>query len=314
MPRIATLTMNPAIDVYLEADTFRTKGKIRCHVTGEGPGGGGINVARAIVALGGDVEALAVVGGTAGKRLTAMLDELGVKHQEVWIEGETRWNYIIFERSRSARYHFVVDGPALTEVEWRSCLSAVRRLSALNDYLVMSGSLPRGVPEDLYAQAAASARANSCLVVLDVAEPGLAAALQQGVWLTKLNRREFDSLAGRETIGLDERREVAERLLRQGAAEIIAAAFADEGTLVVTAEGSTHVPAAPVKPKSRVGAGDSYVGGLVLSLARGRGLVESVIYATAAAGSALMTPGPGLCDLEETERLYRLIAQAGGED
>lgn len=314
MPRIATLTMNPAIDVYLEADTFRAKGKIRCHMTGEGPGGGGINVARAIVALGGDAEALAIVGGTAGKRLTAMLDELGVKHQEVWIEGETRRNYIIFERSSSDRYHLVVDGPALTEAGWRSCLSAVRRLSALNDYLVMSGSLPRGVPEDFYAQAAASARANGCLVVLDASEPGLAAALEEGVWLTKLNRREVDSLAGRETSGFDERREVAERLLRQGAAEIIAATLADEGTLVATAEGSTHVPAAPVKPRSQVGAGDSFVGGLILSLARGRGLVESAMYATGSAGSALMTPGPGLCNLEETERLYRRIAQAGGQD
>ena len=156
----------------------------------------------------------------------------------------------------------------------------------------MSGSLPRGVPDDFYAQAAAAAAGKGCRVILDTSGPALEAALGDSLWLVKPNRREFDGLAGHETSSAGERGRIAERLIREGAAEIVAATFGGEGTVLATADGVVHIPAAPIEPKSQVGAGDSYVGGLVLSLSRERDLVDSVMYAAAAAGSALTEPGP----------------------
>jgi 6-phosphofructokinase 2 len=311
MPDIVTLTMNPAIDTYLAGDTLRTS-KIRCTTTGAGPGGGGVNVARVIRKLGGVAEAALTVGGSRGQRLLGMLDERHVPHHEIRVEGETRDTYVIFERESKHRYHIIIEGARLQEAEWRAALDLVGELSRPGLHLVLSGSLPPGVPDDFYAQAAAIAKERGCRVAVDTSGPPLAAALAEGVWLAKPNRNELETLAGHEIPTFEERREVAEGLVREGAAEVIAATFGPEGSLIVTAAECWHAQAPPIEPKSEVGAGDSFLGALILSISAGWEMQDAVAYAVAAAGSALSKSGPGLSDKDETVRLYAAIKSHGG--
>jgi 6-phosphofructokinase 2 len=311
MPDIVTLTMNPAIDTYLAGDTLRTS-KIRCTTTGAGPGGGGVNVARVIRKLGGIAEAVLTVGGPCGQRLLRMLDERDVPHHDIRVEGETRDTYVIFERESKRRYHIIIEGPRLHEAEWRSALDLVGELSRPGLYLVLSGSLPPGVPDDFYARAAVSAKEGGCLVAVDTSGPPLAAALAEGVWLAKPNRKELETLAGHETPTFEERREVAERLVRAGRAAVIAATFGPEGSLLVTAAECWHAQAPPIRPMSEVGAGDSFLGALILAITQGRDLPDAAAYAVAAAGSALSKPGPGLSDKDQTDRLYAEVRAREG--
>lgn len=311
MSEIVTLTMNPAIDTYLSGETFRTS-KIRCKVTGRGPGGGGVNVARAIRKLGGLAEAAVAVGGPAGARLLRMLDEREVPHHDLWVEGETRGTFVVFERESKRRYHLIIEGPMMQPAEWRCALDLLGELSRPGRYVVMSGSLPPGVPEDFYAQAAAIAKRRGSRVAVDTSGPPLSAVMAEGVWLAKPNANELATLAGHEVATFYERCQAVDSLIAAGAAEVIAATFGPHGSLIATPTRRLVADAPPIQPQSEVGAGDSFLGALILAISREAALPDAAAFAVAAAGSALGRSGPGLCDKAETERLYaRIQAQHG---
>jgi 6-phosphofructokinase 2 len=303
MTAIVTLTMNPSIDTYLAAESFRSA-KIRCKVTGAGPGGGGVNVACAIRRLGGSAVAALTVGGGHGRQLLTMLDERDVPHQDVPVRGETRDTCVIFEQESKRRYHILIEGPRLHEDEWRAALALIRELARPGLYLVLSGSLPPGVPDDFYAQVAAFAKQSGCRVALDTSGAPLVAGLAEGVWLAKPNRNELETLAGRDLPSFADRRAAAEQLVEKGSAEIVAATFGPDGSILATRGATWLAQAPPIQPQSEVGAGDSFVGALVLELSRGKQLGEAAAYAVAAAGSALSRPGPGLSRKNQTDELF----------
>jgi 6-phosphofructokinase 2 len=311
MAEIVTVTMNPAIDTYLSADSFRSA-KIRCKITGRGPGGGGVNVAKVIRRLGGVAVAALTVGGPAGRRLLCMLDARDVPHREVWVKGETRDTYVIFERESKRRYHVIIDGPRLYAAEWRAALALIQEVVHPDVVLVLSGSLPAGVPVDFYARAAAVAKRSGCRVALDTSGPPLVAALTEGVWLAKPNRNELETLAGRALPTFDERRRAVDDLVESGRVGIVAATFGPEGSLIRTNSQAWLAQAPPIKPKSEVGAGDSFLGAMVLALSRGDELREAAAFAVAAAGSALSRAGPGLSERTQTERLAAEVLAGDG--
>jgi 6-phosphofructokinase 2 len=311
MAEIVTLTMNPAIDTYLSGESFRSA-KIRCRITGSGPGGGGVNVARAIRKLGGVAMAALTAGGPSGQRLLAMLDERDVPHREIWVKGETRDTYVVFERESKRRYHIIIDGPRLHAAEWKAALALVGDMAHGDLILVLSGSLPAGVPDDFYAWAAAIAKRSGCRVALDTSGLPLVAALAEGVWLAKPNRNELETLAGSALPTFEDRRRAVDDLVLSGRAEVVAATFGPDGSLIRSSTEAWLAQAPPIKPKSEVGAGDSFLGAMILALCRGSGLREATAFAVAAAGSALSRSGPGLSEQTQTERLYAKVLSGEG--
>src|SRR5262245_33774375 len=126
MPAIVTLTPNPAIDLWCEAPVVRPIHKIRTFNEDLDPGGGGINVARVITELGGDVEAICMAGGVTGALLDELLEERGIKRKLIHIRGRTRMSYTVHEQKSGHEYRFIPNGPALSEAEIEACLDAVR--------------------------------------------------------------------------------------------------------------------------------------------------------------------------------------------
>ena len=175
--------------------------KLRGKTQRRDPGGGGINVARVIRRLGGDARAIYPVGGAIGKLLRQLLDQEGVASHTWTIAGETRENFFVDEISAGKQYRFILPGPRLHESEWKECLKLVSALEPFPRYLVASGSLPDGVPEDFYAQVARIAKQRGARFVLDTSGPALAAAVAEGVDLIKPNLREMRELTGSESIG-----------------------------------------------------------------------------------------------------------------
>jgi 6-phosphofructokinase 2 len=302
--KIATLTMNPAIDKSSAVNQVVAEWKLRCDSPVYEPGGGGINVSRAIGKLGGDSVAFYPAGGLAGRMLIDLLDREGLQHRAMSIAGVTRENFTVLEKSTGRQYRFGMPGPALQEEEWRRCLEEITPLLPKIDYLVASGRLPPGVPPDFYGQLAKLAREQNTRLIVDTSGEALRLAVEEGVFLIKPNLREFAELMGRESVeGLEEER-LARELVATGRSQAVVVSLGAAGVLAASAEGVEQVRAPLVPIISKVGAGDSTVAGMVLALARGRSWREAVRFGVAAGAAAVMTPGTELCRREDAERLY----------
>lgn len=303
MASIATLTINPAVDISTSVGKIVPVHKMRCAASRYDPGGGGINAARVIRRLGGDVTAIYPVGGATGRLLHRLLDSEGMASVTFPVRNETRTSFTVLEEGTGDEYRFVLPGPPLAEAEWHRGLHEVERMHPHPELLVMSGSLPPEVPGDFYARVARTAKAWGARLVLDASGPALSAGLAEGVFLTKPSLRELRELTG-EALDSEQSQVAACRgLVASGRAEIVALTLGDEGALLVARDRALRAPALEVKAVSTVGAGDSFLGAVVWAITAGRGLEEAFRYGLAAGSAALLTPGTELCRLADIEAL-----------
>ncbi len=307
MSPIATLTLNPTIDKNTRIERVLAEEKLRCEAPSREPGGGGLNVSRAIDRLGGDSRALYTAGGFTGDILQSLLDDEGIDQTPLPIDGETRENLIVYEMSTDRQFRFGMPGPELGPDDFAACLDAVRGLDPAPDYLVASGSLPPGVPDDAYAAVAEAARELGARPLLDTSGAALREAMDAGWYLLKPNLRELEQLAGISFETEAARIDAARDFIERGWCEVVVLSMGASGALLITADRAEHVHSPTVPINSRVGAGDSMVGGLVLALTRGLDLDDAVRFGVAAGAAAVMTPGTELCRREDTEALFEKI-------
>jgi 6-phosphofructokinase 2 len=279
--------------------------KLRCTEPRYDPGGGGINVARAIHFLGGEALAMFAAGGPTGKTLSDLLTEEGVSTRVIPIAGRTRESLAVDETATGRQYRFVMPGPVLSDAELSNCLDTLRILAPKPGYLVASGSLPAGAPTDFYGRVAEVAKELGARMVLDTSGDALRGGIERGgVYLLKSSRRELEALAGKSLPGDADQVDAAASLVRKRRAEIVVVSLGANGALLVTDDRVQNFPAIPVPVQSTIGAGDAMVAGIVLALARGWSLDESMQFGTATASAALLRLGNELCRREDVERLY----------
>jgi len=309
MEKIVTLTMNPSLDVSTSIGTVAPEIKMRCANPSFDPGGGGINVSRAIQFLGGESTAVYTAGGHTGIKLQELLDEEGIPNQPVSIDGMTRQGFAVFEVTSTLQYRFNMPGPDLSADEWINALETVFDLNP--KYIVASGSLPPGVPIEFYGEITRYASAYGIRVIVDTSGEALNKSFGKGVYMMKPNLNELELFSGEHIEGEDQIRNVARRLIAEGLAEVMVVSMGAAGASLITADKYVHMRAPLVKVQSKVGAGDSMVGGMVMGLADGRDLVDAVRWGIAAGTAAVMTPGTDLCRKSDTERLYEQISVSG---
>jgi 6-phosphofructokinase 2 len=309
MKTIVTLTLNPAIDGSSEAETVRHTNKVRTSNERYDPGGGGINVARVLGELGADALAVYLAGGATGDVLDALLDERGVARRRIPIKDHTRISHVVFERSSGREYRFVAEGPELHEDEISACLDALSGIDC--DYLVASGSLPRGTPDDFYGRVQDIAAQKGAKLILDTSGKALKAALDHGgVYLVKPSHGEFEALVGRRLDGFHAIGEAAKSLVAKGCADMIAVTLGHEGALLATRDGLFQHNVPKVEVKSAVGAGDSFVAGMTFGLATGLSPEDAFLMGMAAGTAAVLTPGTDLCKKADVERLFDQLKQS----
>jgi 6-phosphofructokinase 2 len=307
MKTIVTMTLNPAIDKSASVDHVVAERKLYCKPPRFEPGGGGVNVCRAIKKLGGKSLLLYPAGGLTGKRLQELLDEEGLDHRPLPIVGMIRESLVILEESTGQQFRFGMPGPKLKKNEWESFLQKLAVIDPSPDYVVASGSLPPGAPPDFYAQVARIGKKKGTKTVVDVSGKALEEALEEGVFLIKPNVREFRELVGEDIKEESQIKAEAQKMVKSGRCEVLVISLGAAGALVVSEEFAEHILPPTVPIVSKIGAGDSMVAGIVLSLARGKPLRESVLFGVAAGSAAVMTPGTELCRREDAERLYESI-------
>ncbi|MCY3833324.1 MAG: 1-phosphofructokinase family hexose kinase [Chloroflexi bacterium] len=306
MKKVVTLTLNPALDVATSIGSVAPEIKLRCAAPAFHPGGGGINVSRAIHFLGGQSSAVYAAGGHIGALLKRLLDEEGIDNHPVSSAGITRESLVIYEESTGLQYRFTMPGPALEADEWIACLETLFDLEPA--YIVASGSLPQGAPVEIYGEITRYARESGIRVILDTTGDALNRAIGKGVYLLKPNLRELERFAGESLAGEAQIRAAGERLIAEGLAQVMAVSMGAAGALLITSAECLHLRAPIVPIASKVGAGDSMVAGIVLGLARGFALIDAARLGVAAGSAAVMTAGTRLCRGEDAWRLYDEVA------
>ncbi|MGJ4995114.1 1-phosphofructokinase family hexose kinase [Bradyrhizobium sp. HKCCYLS3077] len=303
MSDIVTITPNPAVDVSTTVETIVPVAKLRGTTQQRDPGGGGINVARVITRLGGDVTALYPIGGPTGLLLKQLVEKEGVASCTWATREDTREDFFVLERASGQPYRFILPGPTLSETEWQAGLALLSGLEPFPRFVIGSGSLPRGVPTDYYARIAAIARARGARFILDTSGPALAAAVAGGVDLIKPSLHEMRDLAGGELPDAAAWETAARTLVANGRVGMVALTMGHLGALLVTPERVLRAQPLTMVPVNAVGAGDSFLGALVAKLATRAALDEAFRFAVAAGAAALLRTGTALCDPADISRL-----------
>jgi|GEM_PF-283405 len=248
MHEIATLSINPAVDLSFEVERIFPTHKMRGSGERHDPGGGGINVARVLVRLGANARCHYLSGGAA----SAALDRQQIVKNLIGITEETRISTTVLERESGREYRFTTDGPQVSATELEKCLDSMRKLQS--DYLVMSGSLPRGAPDDFYAQVTSLATRQGVELVLDSSGRGLSGGLSgPQILLVKPSIGELRALSGRALEDESAIVEAANAINRCRAARHVAVTMGHEGAILVSAGRYLRLPALPVEARSAAG-------------------------------------------------------------
>ena len=307
MPDIATITINPAIDIFVNVSHVEPTRKLRCSAPKRDPGGGGINVARVAHRLGSTVAAIYPAGGAIGKLLQRLVEREGIDSVTTPSHVETRENFTAFENDTGEQYRFVLPGSALHRAEWEACLDRLATLPDKPKIVVASGSIPPGVPDDFYALVARCAKKLGAKMVLDTSGAALKSALAEGVTLIKPNHHELASFVGGQLDGENDYIAACRKLIADKRVEAVALTLGEDGALLVTADGAWRSEPMHIEVVSTVGAGDSFLGGMVAAIAAGKPLDQAFRVAVAAGSAAVMSPGTELCHEADVKRLLEEV-------
>lgn len=309
MVNIYTLTLAPSLDSATLTPHIYPEGKLRCTAPVFEPGGGGINVARAITHLGGKATAIFPAGGATGEHLVALLADERVATQSVESHDWTRQNLHVHVEASGEQYRFVMPGASLSADEFRRLEERVLAIES-GSLLVTSGSLPPGVELAKLTQLLAAAQNKGIRCIVDSSGDALAAALELGnIELVKPNQKELSALVGRELTQPDDVRKAAQEIVHAGKALRVVVSLGPQGALAVDAQQCVQVVPPPMKSQSTVGAGDSMVGAMTLKLADGAPLEDMVRFGVAAGSAATINQGTRLCALDDTQKIYAYLSQ-----
>lgn len=304
MTRIISLTPNPTFDYAVSSEFVVPNRKLRCHSPDTNPGGGGINVARAAHRLGANVLAIFTIGGLYGDALIREMTLEGVPTRAIPISGDTRLAFHVHNEQDNTEYRFNLPGSELLQKEAEAIMSAVSEEASEGDFVVGSGSLPPGAPEDFWAQAAHASKAKGARFVLDSVN-GFKPALEEGLFLFRQNMFEYEALSGRVLAWPDEIIEFAQTIVSNGKVENYSITHGGDGTIMASADGNVYKSGAfSVPAKSAVGAGDSYVASLLVALQRGFDNNAALRYGMAGAAATRLTPGTELFDPNNVEKFF----------
>ena len=303
---IVTVTLNPCLDRTLTVPRLAVDEVIRATDARLDWGGKGFNVSRALQALGGESLALGLVGGAAGELVARGLVGLGIPADLVPIAGETRTNTAITEAG-SGRYVKVNEpGPAVQPEELAAFLERVRAQLHPGDLWILSGSLPPGLRDDVYARLVELVQAAGARALLDTSGEPLRLGCAARPYLVKPNAVEAAEVTGRPVRSAADALAAARTLLGQGI-EVVALSLGAEGLLLASGRQGVHARPPRVQARTPVGAGDALLAGLAWALAGGLPLAEMARWGLASGTATARREGVGAGTRAEVEALYEQV-------
>jgi len=303
---ITTVTLNAAVDRNMVIDEVSLGSVNRVDETQVDPGGKGINVSRVVTRLGYDTTALSLVGGHNGAFIRHHLDEEGVPHDFLDIHGETRISTSIMELSRGRQTSFHERGPLVTHEKLKQLEERLESWLPKSSLVVLAGSLPAGVSDEVYAGFVEQCHRAGVKSVLDTDGPPLAKGIRTKPYLIKPNVQEAQRVLGVRLASRSQIVVAAKELLRWGPTVVVISMGAN-GAIAVTREEALYAHPVKVELLSTIGSGDSMVAGLTIALEQGKPLEEGLRLGAAAGAATAMTPGTHLCRKEDVEALLEKV-------
>ncbi len=306
MSKIITITFAPSIDKSASVSEMIPEKKMRCSDSKFEPGGGGINVARVVNRLGGEVTAIFPSGGFTGMFFNHLLEKEKVPFVSIQTKNETKENFVILDQETNKQYRFGMPSNALFEDEWKNVLKAIENHKNV-DFIIASGSLPPGIPMDIYAQLSRIAKASNAKFIVDTSGEALKNAVDEGVYLLKPNLEELGILLDIKEFKLENIEVASRELIAKNNVEIIVVSLGSNGAVLVTKNETITIKPPKVEVKSTVGAGDSMVAGIVFGLSKNLTLMECLQYGIACGTATTMNSGSALCERNDVEKLLKII-------
>lgn len=303
---IITVTMNPAIDKTVEVDKLQPGGLNRIQKMEFDAGGKGINVSKTIHALGGETTAVGFLGGNAGTLIENVLKEKGIQTDFIRVEGETRTNTKVFEKSGNVT-ELNEPGPFISENQVKELMDKLEGYAKEGTLFVLAGSIPNGVDSDIYKKIIEMVHKKGAKVLLDADGPLLKKGLEAFPDIIKPNRVELEEYAGMDyRASDDELLNIAKSFIKKGI-ETVAVSMGMGGAILVRKDYQVRCPALLVKAHSTVGAGDAMVAALAYAWEQKLNNEETVLYCMAASAGAVTTIGTKPPDKELVEELKQQV-------
>lgn len=287
---IYTVTLNPAIDKTVVIENLLTGSVNRILSAREDAGGKGINVSKCLKKLGEESVAAMILAGHAGKRLDAMLKNMKIHMLRIHTEGENRTNLKIIDPVKGENTDINEPGPRIDMQLLEQMKKKLGHSVGKGDIVVLSGSLPKGTPPELYADWITFFRQLGACVYLDADGEPMRKGMAAVPYMIKPNNDELAAMLGKETLTREEMIAEGIRLHKTGIAEVVISLGGD-GALFVSRDGVFRAAGLPVPVKSTVGAGDSMVAAMAFSQARNLSREEKIRLSVAMGAASVMQDG-----------------------
>lgn len=297
---ITTVTLNAAIDKTYEMASFHIHQVNRTKTAFSEPGGKGINVAKVLHALNVPVTASGIVGGFNGKQICMLLDKIGLQHDFVHIQDESRLCLNIIEPS-GEQTEILESGPEVSRTDWEALKEKFLQLITNSETVVLSGSLPMGLPKGAYGELIKMARLKT-RVILDTSGPALEEALAAKPYMIKPNEQEFEDILGRSVSDEAEMAKILNEWKTYGI-PVVVVTLGDRGAMVL-ANGEIYKVTAPtISAVNPVGSGDAFTAGMASGFEKGWPIEETLKLAAATGAANALEAKAGVIDLKKLERL-----------
>lgn len=297
---IYTCTLNPSVDYIVHVNDFQLGDLNRISFEAKYPGGKGINVSRVLKRVGVESQALGFIGGFTGTYVEDFLREEGISTNFIRVNGDSRINIKLKTETET---EVNGQGPVITDHEFSQLVKQVESLQP-GDILVLAGSIPGTLPDNLYTTLSKLAKEQGAKVVVDMSGKALLDVVKQGVFFIKPNHHELGEMFDTAIEKPEEAIPYGQKLLELGA-QHVAISMAEKGALLITKDAVYQASVPKGTVKNSVGAGDSLVAGFLGAYVQEGDTIEA--FRTGVASGSATAFSLELCTQEEVQRLVQEV-------
>lgn len=303
---ITSISLNPSIDRTMTVESFTPGGLNRVVASSDVAAGKGINVALTVSALGLDSECIGYMYRDSASLFEKRLMVNSTAYDFIWCEGTARTNIKVFDRSQGVVTELNESGRTVEPEQLERMVELVTRHAENSDFLVLTGSLPPGCPDDFYRTLIHAVDGLGCRCVLDADGDRLKYGLEARPFMIKPNRYELEMMTGSHLESVQEIRDAARQYIDMGV-EVVAVSLGAEGALILEGDEALYAPRLNIEVKSTVGAGDSMVAGLVAGFMAENELEDTFRMGMACATARCMTEGYRIVDRTVYKALMDMV-------
>ncbi|WP_096436800.1 1-phosphofructokinase [Alteribacter populi] len=303
---ITTITLNAALDKTYYLPSFSTGKTNRSRAMHSEPGGKGNNVAKVLHRLDVLVKAGGFVGGNNGQKIKELLTERGIAHDFIPVQGESRVCMSIIDEGKKEETELLEAGPYITEEEWVHLCRWVKRVAESSKIVTLSGSLPKGVPEDGYAKLIQMIQERGSKAILDSSGISLVKGIEKAPYAVKPNEYEIKQYVGKSTLSLSEFIDIGKDLINKGI-QYVCISLGGEGALFITSQKVYRARVPELNVLNSVGSGDSMLAGLAAGFYKHLSDEEVITFASACGAANTLKSFAGEIEVSDFTRLKSQI-------